>query len=67
MFVSLPGLTLAVDEIGEFEDVMETARKAINNYIKGEPIGCKIYEMDDPDVLLWAVWALQQYAKETSR
>ena len=27
MFVSLPGLTLAVDEIGEFEDVMETARK----------------------------------------
>ena len=47
--------------------MMETARKAINNYIKGEPIGCKIYEMDDPDVLLWAVWALQQYAKETSR
>ena len=65
--LSLPGLTLAVDDIGEFEDVMETARKAINNYIKGEPIGCKIYEMDDPDVLLWAVWALQQYAKETSR
>ena len=23
--------------------------------------------MEDPDVLLWAVWALQQYAKETSR
>ena len=26
-------MTLAVDEIGEFEDVMETARKAINNYM----------------------------------
>ena len=26
----------------------------------------KIYEMEHPDVLLWAVWALQQYAKETS-
>ena len=23
--------------------------------------------MEDPDVLLWAIWALQQYAKETSR
>ena len=23
--------------------------------------------MEHPDVLLWAVWALQQYAKETSR
>ncbi len=27
----------------------------------------KIYEMEHPDVLLWAVWALQQYAKDTSR
>ena len=34
MFVSLPGLTLAVDEIGEFEDVMETARKG---YWKASP------------------------------
>ena len=46
---------------------MQTAEKAIRNYINDEPIECKIYEMDDPDVLLWAVWALQQYAKETSR
>lgn len=51
MFVSLPGLTLAVDEVDEFEDVMKTAEKAIRNYINDEPIGCKIYEMEDPDVL----------------
>lgn len=67
LFVSLPGLTLAIDEIEPFEDVMETARKAIYEYINGEPLTYKIYEMDDPDVLLWAVWALQQYAKETTR
>lgn len=67
MFVSLPGLTLAIDEISEFESVMETAQEAIQNYINDKPLGCKIDEMDDPDVLLWAVWALQQYAKETSR
>ncbi|MDR0659006.1 MAG: amylo-alpha-1,6-glucosidase [Mediterranea sp.] len=67
LFVSLPGLTLAIDEPGEFESVMETARKAIYDYIGDKPPVYRIYEMDDPDVLLWAVWALQQYAKETSR
>ncbi|WP_321480984.1 glycogen debranching enzyme N-terminal domain-containing protein [uncultured Bacteroides sp.] len=67
MFVSLPGLTLAVDEREEFENVMMTAEKAIHNYINNSPLECRIYEMNDPDVLLWAVWALQQYAKDTTR
>ena len=60
-------MTLAIDEVDQFEDVMKTAEKAIRNFINEEPVGYKIYEMDHPDVLLWAVWALQQYAKETSR
>ena len=64
---ALPGLTLALDEVDQFEDVMKTAEKAIRNFINEEPVGYKIYEMEHPDVLLWAVWALQQYAKETSR
>ena len=67
MFIALPGLTLAVDEIDEFEDAMSTAEKAIRCFINDEVNPYRIYEMDDPDVLLWAVWALQQYAKETSR
>jgi len=67
LFVSLPGLTLAIDEPDEFESIMETAQKAIYDYINEVPSVYKIYEMDDPDVLLWAVWALQQYAKETNR
>ena len=67
MFIALPGLTLAIDEIDQFEDVMKTAEKAIRNFINEEPVGYKIYEMEHPDVLLWSVWALQQYAKETSR
>ena len=67
LFVSLPGLTLAIDETDEFESIMRTARKAIYSYINDWPLEYKIYEMEDPDVLLWAVWALQQYAKETTR
>ena len=45
MFIALPGLTLAIDEIDQFEDVMKTAEKAIRNFINEEPVGYKIYEM----------------------
>ena len=67
MFIALPGLTLALDEIDQFEDVMKTAEKAIRNFINEEPVGYKIYEMEHPDVLLWAVWLCSNMPKETSR
>ena len=67
MFIALPGLTLAIDEIDEFESTMATAEVAIRSFIKSGSSECKIYEMEHPDVLLWAVWSLQQYAKTTSR
>ena len=63
LFISLPGLTLTNNEVEKFELVMKTAEKAIRNFIEGEPIGVKIYEMEQPDVLLWAVWCIQQYGK----
>ncbi len=63
LFISLPGLTLTNNEVEKFEIVMKTAEKAIRNFIGGEPIGVKIYEMEQPDVLLWAVWCIQQYGK----
>ena len=58
---SMPGLTLALGEVDQFEDVMKTAEKAIRNFINEEPVGYKIYEMEHPDVLLWAVWACLLY------
>ncbi len=67
LFIALPGLTLAIDEPEEFEDVMNTAAKALTAYMDESPVACKIYEMEHPDVMLWAVWALQQYAKMISR
>ena len=67
LFIALPGLTLGVDELDEFENVMGTAKKALQQFMAGEALSYKIYEMDHPDILLWAVWTLQQYAKETSR
>lgn len=65
-FIALPGLTLATDEVNEFHDAMRTASLAIEDFINGRPSECKIYEIEQPDVLLWAMWTLQQYAKKTS-
>ena len=67
MFISLPGLTLAVDEVEKFHAIMETARKAIYQFINGEESTLKITEIEDPDVLMWTVWSIQQYAKMVSR
>lgn len=65
-FVALPGLTLSIGETEEFERYMETARKAIDDFIAGRPISVKVYEMEKPDVLLWAIYSIQQYAKYVS-
>lgn len=62
-FISLPGLTLAIDEQDYFELVMRTAERGVREFMAGEPLTVKITELDEPDVLLWAVWAIQQYAK----
>lgn len=62
MFISLPGLTLVNNEQQKFEDVMETAEKAIRSFMDGEPLTVSVKEIEHPDVLLWAIWCVQQYA-----
>ena len=66
MFISLPGLTLSVGELDEFYNAMETAREALSDYMNERPSEAKIYEVEHPDVMLWAIWTLQQYAKMVS-
>lgn len=66
-FLALPGLTLAIDEVERYHDVMKTAIKAIDEFIEGKPLSVDITEMDAPDVLLWATWCIQQFSKLVSR
>ena len=66
MFIALPGLTLTNNEVEQYELCMKTAEKAIRNFIAGEPLSVRIYEMEHPDILLWAIWCIQQYGKNTS-
>lgn len=66
-FIALPGLTLSIEEEDYFELVMETASRGLYEFMQGKPLTVKIYELDQPDVMLWAVWAIQQYAKHSSK
>ncbi len=66
-FIALPGLTLAIDEQDYFELVMKTAERGLREFMNGEELTVKIYEIERPDVPLWAVWAIQQYAKYAGR
>lgn len=67
MFISMPGLTLSIGEVDRYEKYMETAAIAIRDYINKKPISVSIYEMEQPDTLLWAIWCIQQYGKYVSR
>ena len=66
-FIALPGLTLAIGEPDYFELVMKTAEKGLREFMEEKPLSVKIYEMEQPDVPLWAVWAIQQYVKSEGR
>ena len=65
-FISLPGLTLSIEEQDYFELVMKTAERGIREFMTGKPLTGLMTEIEQPDVLLWAIWAIQQYAKEAS-
>ncbi|MCD8263953.1 MAG: amylo-alpha-1,6-glucosidase [Tannerellaceae bacterium] len=63
LFISTPGATLSIDDPVRFEKILHTAMSAIRNFLnegKPDPV---IHELDQPDVPLWAIWAIQQYAQ----
>ncbi len=62
-FIAMPGLTLSIGEVEQFEKYMDAAAVAIREFIGKQPISVPIYEMEQPDTLLWATWCLQQYCK----
>ncbi len=61
-FISLPGVTLYADKDKVFDEIMERAVVALREFMNGETATTRLKEIDAPDVVLWAVWAIQQYA-----
>lgn len=63
LFISLPGCTLSIDDPVRFEKIARTAIPALRNFMKDGSLDPVITGIDLPDVLLWATWSFQQYAK----
>jgi len=61
-FIALPGCTLSIDRIDYFDLIMNTAIPEIQMFISGEKGNFKLQGIDDPDVLLWFLWTVQQFA-----
>lgn len=60
-FVSMPGLTLSLGETETYEMYMKTAVKALESMLDGNTPEVEVYETEQPDVMLWALWCMQQY------
>lgn len=61
-FIAAPGLTLSIEEVDYFEKVMQSGERVLKQFFAGKEITSPIYEVDRPDVPLWCIWAIQQYA-----
>lgn len=64
LFVALPGCTLSIDDPVRFEKIMHTAMPALRTFMNEGLPDPVITEIEQPDVSLWAIWAIQQYAKQ---
>jgi len=61
LFISVCGATLMIGENDRYENIMQTAVKALYSFIREGKKDPVIREIDSPDVLLWAIWSMQQY------
>lgn len=64
LFVALPGCTLAINETPKFFEIMDSAVPEIKAFIDNDITEGPIKEIEQPDVLLWAIWSLQQLYKD---
>ena len=64
LFISTPGCTLSIGDPVRFEKIMATAIPALTAFMEDGSQDAVITEIEHPDILLWAIWAIQQYAKK---
>ncbi|MFV0390306.1 MAG: glycogen debranching enzyme N-terminal domain-containing protein [Paludibacteraceae bacterium] len=65
-FFSLVPSTLIIGREDYFNDIIKTAIEEIERFIDGEQGDYKLAELQDPDVLLWFIYAIQQFAEQRS-
>ncbi len=66
-FMALPGATIAINHREDFEKIAATSLKALRHFMATGELDSRINGIDLPDIPLWAIWSLQQYAKAYGR
>jgi predicted glycogen debranching enzyme len=64
MFIAMPGVTLCVGERENYEHIMQTAIPALQTFMRKGLPDTVIQEIQEPDVLLWVIWCIQQYKEK---
>jgi predicted glycogen debranching enzyme len=65
-YMALPGNTLAIDHPQDFIAITDTANRALTRFMETGETDPIIQGIDQPDIPLWALWSIQQYAKAVS-
>ena len=66
-FMALPGATISINHREDFERIADTALRSLRSFMQTGSLDPRIQGIDLPDIPLWAIWAIQQYAKAYSR
>lgn len=61
--IALPGCTLSIGNTQTFETIARTFIQSLNHFLATGEKDRVIHEIDLPDIPLWLLWALQQYAR----
>lgn len=65
-FVALPGCTFIINKPDVFHFMMKSAISEIKAFMKGGKTEFKLQGLDEPDILLWFIRAIQLYAQYAS-
>lgn len=63
LFVTLPGSTLSTNDLVRFGKIMHTAVPATRVHTENGRLDAMVRRIEHPDVFLWVIWAIQQYAE----
>lgn len=62
LFIALPGCTIYADAPERFYRIMDTVIPDTRAFMEQVGVSKEIQGINEPDVGLWAIWTLQQYA-----
>lgn len=64
MFIALPGITLPFDDFKTFNSVLSSVSLGVQSFLEGKGNKTIMGDLDNPDVLLWIVRALQLFTEK---